>query len=682
MSGWVLEIGPDIDPRLRRAQVSLCALANGTFAVIGDVDVDDDVAARVTLVAGAYGCGPDGLVRPLPGPAWTALGVDDEGPHRWLLDLRSGTLTREPLGEGLRVLRFASLARPDVGALRAEAATGTAWAPPVTWPRSPAPLAAMHWWNLERSDEHDVAETGSDRATIVVAARQREQAADGHSRLDRVAAVIAGPATPRTAAERALDEASDAGFDALLDEHRSAWDERWRHADIEIDGDPDAQLAVRFALFHLLSSAATTGEAAVGARGLTGLAYAGHVFWDTDVYVLPALAATLPDAARAVLEYRIRRLPAARAAAAARGLPGARFPWESADSGDDTTPQSAYDLDGKLMAIHTGELAEHISSDVAWAALHYADWTGDEAFLAGPGRSLVIETARYLQGRIRTDEDGRGHVDGVIGPDEYHVGVDDNAYTNGLARWHLRRAAALLHHDGDRDGARELERAADALVDGYDPDSHRHEQFAGAWALDPVRIADLAEVPVAADVLLGPERAAASRVLKQADVLMLHHLLDDEMPAGSLLGDLEAELPHISHGSSLSPAICASVLARAGRPDEGMPLFDLAARMDLDDLTQRSALGLHLATMGGLWQAVVFGYAGIRPTPAGLRVDPHLPSRWAALRIRVRYRGAPVTVEIDHGSVAVDAPAEVPILVVGAGALDRPPAPPPVGRST
>lgn len=665
MSGWILEIGPEIEPRLRRAQVSLCALANGTFGLVGDIDLDDDVATRMTLAAGAYGSGPDGLVRPLPGPAWTALGVQDDAPHQWLLDLRRGTLTREPLGRGLRVVRFASLARPDIGALRAEAAAGTSWSAPLTWPRSPAPLAAMHWWSVERSGEHEVAATGSDRTTVLVVARQREHEVDGRTRLDRIAAVATGPSPSRPIAERALDEAADVGFDVLLDEHRAAWEERWCHADIEIEGDPASQLAVRVALFHLLSSAATTGEAAVGARGLTGLAYAGHVFWDTDVYVLPALAATLPDAARAVLEYRIRRLPAARAAAAARGMPGARFPWESADTGEDTTPRSAYSLDGKRVAIHTGDLAEHISSDVAWAALHYADWTGDEALLAGPGRSLVIETARYLQARIRTDDRGRGHIDGVIGPDEYHVDVDDNAYTNGLARWHLRRAAALLHHDGDTGGARDLERAADALVDGYDAAAHRHEQFAGAWALDPVRIADIAEVPVAADVLLGPERAAASLVLKQADVLMLHHLLDDEMPAGSLLGDLDAELPHISQGSSLSPAICASVLARAGRPDEGMPLFDLAARMDLDDLTQRSALGLHLATMGGLWQAVVFGFAGIRPTAAGLRVDPHLPSRWRSLRVHLRFRGLPVTVEIDHGSVAVDAPPELPVLVHG-----------------
>lgn len=665
MSGWILEIGPDIEPRLRRAQVSLCALANGTFAVVGDVDVDDDMTSRMTLVAGAYGCGPDGLVRPLPGPVWTALGVTDDRPHRWVLDLRSGTLTREPLGEGLRVVRFTSLARPEIGALRAEAPSGAVWAQPLTWPRSPAPLAAMHWWSRERSGEHDVAETGSDGTTVVVAARQQERTVGDRSRLDRVAAVASGPTTAALrVAERALDPACDLGFDGLLDEHRAAWDERWRYADVEIDGDPESQFAVRFALFHLLSSAATEGEAAVGARGLTGLAYAGHVFWDTDVYVLPALAAILPDAARAVLEYRVRRLPAARAAAAARGLPGARFPWESADVGDDVTPRAAFDLDGRLVEIHTGDLAEHITSDVAWAALHYVDWTGDDGFLAGPGRSLVVETARYLEARIRMDEVGRGHLDGVIGPDEYHVGVDDNAYTNGLARWHLRRAAELLHHDGDRDAAR-LEQAAAALVDGYDPATLRHEQFAGAWALDPVRIADLAEVPVAADVLLGAERAAASRVLKQADVLMLHHLLDDEMPVGSLAADLEAELPHISHGSSLSPAICASVLARAGRPDEGMPLFDLAARMDLDDLTQGSALGLHLATMGGLWQAVVFGFAGIRPTPAGLRVRPNLPTRWRSLRVHLRYRGLPVTVEIDHGSVVVDAPAEVPVLIAG-----------------
>ena len=219
---------------------------------------------------------------------------------------------------------------------------------------------------------------------------------------------------------------------------------RWADAEVVIEGDPDAELAARFAVFHLLSAAVDTGETAVGARGLTGNAYAGHVFWDADVFVLPALAALRPAAARSMLEYRIRRLPAARAAARARGLRGARFPWESATDGTDVTPRQVRgEPPPELIPVNTGAREEHIVADVAWAAACYAAWTGDNEFLAGAGRELLVETARYWASRITRDPDGRGHLYGVMGPDEYHEVVDDNAYTNVMARWNLRQGADL-----------------------------------------------------------------------------------------------------------------------------------------------------------------------------------------------------------------------------------------------
>ena len=173
-------------------------------------------------------------------------------------------------------------------------------------------------------------------------------------------------------------------------------------------------------MFHLLSAAGDGDETAVGARGLTGGAYAGHVFWDAEVFVLPALAAIRPASARAMLEYRIRRLPAAQARARANGFGGARFPWESAGDGSDVTPQSVQGRDDESVPIATGSHEEHIVADVAWAATHYAAWTGDAAFLAGAGGDLVVETARYWASRIQTGADGNGHLYGVMGPDEYH----------------------------------------------------------------------------------------------------------------------------------------------------------------------------------------------------------------------------------------------------------------------
>jgi trehalose/maltose hydrolase-like predicted phosphorylase len=346
-------------------------------------------------------------------------------------------------------------------------------------------------------------------------------------------------------------------------------------------------------------------------------------------------------------------LPAAREAARRRGRFGARFAWESAGDGIDVTPASARLASGELVRIRTGELEEHIVADVAWAASCYVDWTGDTAFAEGPGRPLFVDTARYWVSRARYDGHGRAHIYGVIGPDEYHEPVDDNAFTNVIARWNLKQAAAL-------GGIDERERLtwlalADALVDGYDAASGIYEQFAGFFDLEPVVIAEVApRRPIAADLLLGAERTAGAQVLKQADVLMLHHLIPDEVASGSMLPNLDFYEPRTAHGSSLSPAIHAGLLARAGRYRDALEALEIAARLDLDDLTGSTAGGLHVATMGGLWQALVFGFAGVKPSGDRLIVDPRLPPEWHALELSLRFRGEPLRIRIDRDRVNLD----------------------------
>jgi trehalose/maltose hydrolase-like predicted phosphorylase len=318
------------------------------------------------------------------------------------------------------------------------------------------------------------------------------------------------------------------------------------------------------------------------------------------------------------------------------------------------TPTSARLATGELVRIRTGELEEHIVGDVAWAAASYLDWTGDTAFAAGPGRDLFVETARYWASRVRKGGDARAHIYGVIGPDEYHEPVDDNAFTNVLARWNLRRAAAL---DGVDAGERaEWLAVADALVDGYDRASGIYEQFAGFFSLEPLVIEEIApRRPIAADLLLGAERTAGAQVLKQADVLMLHHLLPDEVMPGSLVPNLDFYEPRTAHGSSLSPPIHAGLLARAGRYRPALEALRIAARMDLDDLTGSAAGGLHLATMGGLWQALAFGFAGVRPRVDRLSVDPRLPTQWNGLELSLRFHGRPLRLRVDRNGVGVSA---------------------------
>jgi trehalose/maltose hydrolase-like predicted phosphorylase len=276
----------------------------------------------------------------------------------------------------------------------------------------------------------------------------------------------------------------------------------------------------------------------------------------------------------------------------------------------------------------------------------------------------LTETARYWASRIRVDGHGRGHIYGVIGPDEYHEPVDDNAFTNVIARWNLRRgAAAGAGAVPDEESARWLH-LADAIVDGYDSRTHLYEQFAGFYRLEPLIIAELSpKRPIAADLLLGRERVEGAQVLKQADVLMLHHLIPDEVPPESLEPNLTFYEPRTAHGSSLSPAIHAALFARAGRMGAAVDALRLSCRIDVDDLTGTTAGGLHLATMGGVWQALVFGFAGIRATPSGLRVDPRLPEAWEALELRLMYRGQPVHIRVDHDGVDVDADPSLPVAV-------------------
>ena len=516
----------------------------------------------------------------------------------------------------------------------------------------------------------DLAFTGSVDQRLAVAAQQRVTTVDGRDIVERLAAWAAPPAgvgNSQLAAEY-LEQAEALGFDALLAQHRCAWAHMWEDAAVGIEGDHDDvardQLTARFAVFHLLAAAAPDGEAAVGARGLTGLAYEGHVFWDADVFVLPALAAIRPSAARAMLEYRIRRLPAARELAKARGLAGARFPWESAGDGHDVTPSEIRGSRGEVIPITTGAGEEHIDADVAWAAAHYVTWTGDTAFFAGAGSDLLVETGRYWASRIRPDAAGRGHLDQVMGPDEYHQVVDDNAYTNVMARWNLRQGAEVLTRTkGDPREAETWRALADSLVDGWDPEQRLYEQFTGYFDLEPLLVNQVGPPPLALDLVLGSDRVTASQLIKQADVLMLYHLLPDEVVPDSLARSLAFYEPRTAHGSSLSPAISAVLFARAGEPERALKLFRLAARLDLDDLTGTEAGGVHLATMGGVWQALAFGFLGLRAHDSFLSIDPSLPAAWSALELCFRFQGKRVKVRAEHDTVTVrcDGPIDVRI---------------------
>jgi trehalose/maltose hydrolase-like predicted phosphorylase len=656
---WTLTL-EGVDPLLERVHETLLTLADGRLGTRGSLIAQEPGGDPAALMSGVY-TRTGAETHLLAGPRWSAVLLDDASaaPVRRVLDLRVGLL-RQHLGSGggpLDAVMFSSLARPGTPVLRVRGRIqGSHLA------RSLEPPPGVTYEEGE-DDGHEWGFVSGRPGSIAAAAHGHMHGAAPDRVLDRIAAYEGVTQGTRADLNAALDRVRRArrlGFDGLLCEHRRAWASRWEDADVVIEGDSELQLAIRLALFHLMASVHDEGEAAVGARGLSGTAYRGHVFWDSDVYVLPFLAATHPAAARAMLEYRVRRLPEAIQIAHAQRRDGARFPWESAWSGLDVTPDEVLDPHGEPVPVLTGELEEHIVADVAWAAANYMDWTGDQEFAAGPGRELLVQTARWWASRIEQDEQGRGHIRSVIGPDEYHGPVDDNAFTNVMARWNLRRATDVGADTVGEDERRRWLELADTIVDGYDAATGIYEQFAGFHGLEPLLIGDVApQRPVAADLLLGHERVRSAQVLKQADVLMLHYLVPDEVADRSLESNLDFYEPRTAHGSTLSPGVHAALLARQGRLDEAVEMLRLTARIDLDDVGHMTAAGLHLAAMGSVWRALAFGFAGLRPVGDALMIDPVIAPGWEALELRVRFRGSRVRVRIHPG--AVEASADPPL---------------------
>ncbi len=676
---WQLPFDPEwcvhgnSDEDMERADESLLSVADGCIGTRAVLEEAANTPGSRVIVAGVYELDDRLGERIMTVPGWTHLPL--QGPVTAgcrVLDLRDGLLTRE-VRDGdelwLRSVRFACVGRPGTAVLTVDVTSEALGA-----------TAELHG-----PTQSLVVHPSTGGGGVAVAENLRvdlDPETPGRVHLERVATHVTSARVVPQASEagRALERALRAGTSRLLAEQRRLWARRWEDSDVQVVGDPTSTLAVRFALHHVLSSAGRRGESAVGARGLTGTAYAGHVFWDTEALIVPVLAAVDARAARAVLEYRVRRLDAARRWAAASGRAGARFPWESGATGTDVTPATTIDQKGETVAVHTGQFEEHVSADVAWAAWRLAAWEGDWSLLAGPLGSLVIETARYWVSRVRQDADGRTHLDSVTGPDEYHERVDDNAFTNLMARWNLDRAADLVEHglrdDVDADEATRWRDVAAALVDNYDPRTGRYEQFAGFDRLEPLLAADVGTPPFAADLVLGATRLLRSQLIKQADVLMAHFLIPDSVAGGSLAPNLDHYLPRTVHGSSLSPSVHATLLARAGRPREALDLLRLAASIDLEDITETTAGGLHMANLGGIWQAVVHGFAGLSvrgPDDRALVLDPGLPPDWEELRFRVRWHGTRVRVCVRHDSVELECDHPMTVTVHGSDSTLEPP---------
>jgi trehalose/maltose hydrolase-like predicted phosphorylase len=412
-------------------------------------------------------------------------------------------------------------------------------------------------------------------------------------------------------------------FDATFAAHGEAWQAFWEKADIRVTGRPSVEQALRFGAYHLRLAAGDDARASIGARTLSGRAYEGHVFWDVEIFMLPFFLHVEPERARTLLLYRHGTLEGARRRARDLGYRGACFAWESTVTGDDVTPMRILlKTTGKEIPIFTGSQQIHVTADVAYAVWRYWEATCDETFLAGPGAEILFDTARFWASRAERGE-RHYHIRGVVGPDEYHHGVNDNAYTNWMARFNLERAAWVAGNvTRSMAEAEDWEELARSLYCPGPRSDGVIEQFEGFFQLGDYSLAAEERFKAPLNRLFDWEEINRFKLIKQADVLMLPFLFPDAFSDEVVAANYRYYEPLTDHGSSLSPAVHAAIAARLGLTEDAERYWKQSLWLDLQNGMDNSMLGVHAAAMGGTWQAFVFGLLGVRFSEDGPRPHP------------------------------------------------------------
>jgi len=486
------------------------------------------------------------------------------------------------------------------------------------------------------------------------------------------------------AAVARVREAMKEGFADHLAEHGREWESKWAESDVEIEGDPEGQFALRYSLYHLHIIAPTESEkVSIPARGLSGQVYKGAVFWDTEMFMLPFYLHSQPDIARNLVMYRVHTLDGARRKAAEYGYRGAFYAWESQETGDDAcTLFNVTDVfTNRPMRTYFRDKQIHISADAAYGLWQYYEFTGDESALLDGGAEVILECARFFYSYSYYKEDKKRYeLLDVTGPDEYHERVGNNAFTNAMVRKTLDIALAALelletkHPQAYRDLIGKLDYAEDignlsrmreAL---YVPEPNAEtlviEQFDGYGKLEDVDLATLKSRILNKNEYLGGGSglATTTRILKQADVVLMLHLLKDEYSQEIKRANWEYYEPRTEHGSSLSSCIYALVASDIGSPDWAYKYFMKTATIDLTGESKQYVGtlyigGTHPAANGGAWMAAVLGFAGVRYGREAIGIKPALPHGWKSISFPLRVKGQSFRVVVTAEETRVEAAA-------------------------
>jgi len=720
---WTL-IEPQFDPKQLRARETIFTIGNGYLGTRGSFEEGYPQALPATLVHGVYDDVPVIYTELVNCPDWLSLVVSVNGERFRLdhgdtlhyerqLDLRHGLLSRSvrwrsPTGKtlDLQFERFASLADRHVLGLRCQI-TPIDFSGTIEVQSSlngyPENQGFDHWeqidqgklaqgiqgvWlqvrtlrsHIELGMATKIAVIGTDESFQVASPPGYPTLTTAFSaikgqtiRVEKVVTLFTSQDT-ELPAQAAQDKLADLpAYAVLLEAHQQAWDAVWQHSDIEIEGDRTAQSAVRYNLFQLfISASAHNDRVSVSAKTLSGLGYRGHIFWDTEIFILPFFTLTQPAIARSFLTYRYHALEGARRKAAHSGYQGAMFPWESAATGDEVTPKTSIPTDpyAEAVRIWVRDREIHLSADIAYAVWHYWQATGDDNWLRDYGAEIILDTALFWMSRLEWHaEQERYELCGVIGADEYHEQVNNNAFTNRMVQWHLEKAVAVyewLQHTFPVGEASQNENRAATLTQKlqltsehrlswqamiaqlyipYDAKTGLIEQFEGFFQLKDIDLNDYEPRKQSIQAVLGIDETNQRQVLKQPDVLMLLYLMRDTQSvtdhpdALQKNWDYYAPRTDITYGSSLTPAIHAILAANLGATADAYQQFMQAVMVDLEDSRGNTEDGIHAASAGGVWQAVVFGFGGIQLKDDGPVATPHLPPTWTRLKFKLHWRG-------------------------------------------
>jgi alpha,alpha-trehalose phosphorylase len=464
--------------------------------------------------------------------------------------------------------------------------------------------------------------------------------------------------------EAALAAARHIGWEGLLEDQRAYLDDFWARADVEIDGDEEIQQAVRFALFHVLQAGARAEQRAIPAKGLTGSGYDGHAFWDTEAFVLPLLTYTAPDAVAEALRWRHSTLDAARQRAAQLGLNGAAFPWRTIEGSEGSAYWPA------------GTAAFHVNAAVADAVVRYTAATGDGRFEHDAGVELLVETARLWRSLGHHDHGGAFHIDGVTGPDEYSAIVDDNTYTNLMARANLLAAsdacerhpeqAARFGVDDEESAA--WRDAAEAMYIPYNRELGVHEQHEGFTQCQRWDFAGTGPDQYPLLLHFPYFDLYRKQVVKQADLVLAMYTCGSHFDEEHVARNFAYYEPLTVRDSSLSACVQAVIAAQAGHLRLAYDYTAEAALMDLADLEHNTRDGLHIASLAGTWTTLVAGFGGLRRDAASLRFAPRLPERFSRLAFNLQLLGSRLRVEIGPDKATYTLLSGAPLVIFHHGA--------------